>query len=86
MAWLVSGELLVHNAELETQSEVTELTEKIGQISLANGERWGRQYSHCRREDGLPNSLLLTGSNWQMIDPNQPNKIACGFLAIRARC
>lgn len=31
MAWLVS-ELHVHNAELKTQSEVTELTEeKIGQ-------------------------------------------------------
>ncbi|WP_305122986.1 Sir2 family NAD-dependent protein deacetylase, partial [Klebsiella pneumoniae] len=35
-------ELHVHNAELKTQSEVTELTEEKNraEISLANGERW----------------------------------------------
>ncbi len=87
MAWLVS-ELHVHNAELKAQSEVTELTEEKNraEISLANGERWQGDSIVIAAGRWSAELASLLGQQLAMIDPNQPNKIACGFRAIRARC
>ena len=81
MAWLVS-ELHVHNAELKTQSEVTELTEEKNraEISLANGERWQGDSIVIAAGRWSAELASLLGQQLAMIDPNQPNKIACGFL------
>lgn len=84
MAWLVS-ELHVHNAELKTQSEVTELTEEKNraEISLANGERWQGDSIVIAAGRWSAELASLLGQQLAMIDPNQPNKIACGFLGYK---
>ncbi|HBS5820996.1 TPA: FAD-binding oxidoreductase [Klebsiella variicola] len=82
MAWLVS-ELRVYNAELKTQSEVTDLTERNNraEIILANGEHWQGDSVVIATGRWSPELVARLGQPLAIIDANKPNKIACGFLA-----
>lgn len=81
MAWLVS-ELHVYKAELRTQSEVTDLieTNDSAEIRLANGEHWQGDSIVIAAGRWSAELTALVGQQLAMIDPNQPDKIACGFL------
>lgn len=82
MAWLVS-ELRVYHADLRTQSDVVDLSESASGagIVLANGERWQGDSVVIAAGRWSAELTALLGQQLAMIDPNQPNKIACGFLA-----
>lgn len=82
MAWLIS-ELHVYNALLRTQREVIDLTETENGagIVLADGERWQGDCVVIAAGRWSAELTALVGQQLAMIDPNQPNKIACGFLA-----
>jgi len=82
IAWLIS-ELRRLNVAIHTQSDVIDLKENTDRVEvrLANGMSWIGDQLVLATGRWATELVSKLGHQLAMIDPNQPNKIACGFLA-----
>lgn len=82
MAGLVS-ELRARKVNLQTDSDVIDIQETRARatLSLADGSVWTGDSVVIATGRWSPELVARLGQPLAMIDANQPNKIACGFLA-----
>ncbi|WP_194208126.1 FAD-binding oxidoreductase [Superficieibacter sp. 1612_C1] len=82
MAGLVA-ELRAHKVTLQTDSDVTDVGENSAgaTLRLADGNVWKGDSVVIATGRWSPELVARLGQPLAMIDANQPNKIACGFLA-----
>ena len=82
MAGLVA-ELRAHKVTLQTDSDVTDVRENSAgaTLKLADGSVWKGDSVVIATGRWSPELIARLGQPLAMIDANQPNKIACGFLA-----
>jgi len=83
LAWLWS-QARAHGAVLREGMEVLDIDEQPHGVVLAlsNGERWEGDHVVLATGRWTPELTRMLGVSLAMVDANQPNKRACGFLAM----